>query len=68
MIFLVVKLLFRRNLSPPPAGSYTKIVALVDKKFKMATHQVMLAGTNNPANGITYVSTANGGAIGGCWD
>ena len=53
-------------ISLPPAGSYTKIVALVDKKFKMATHhQVMLAGTNNPANGITYVSTANGGAVQG---
>ena len=53
-------------ISLPPAGSYSKIAALVDKTFKMATHhQVVLAGTNNPANGITYVSTANGGAVQG---
>lgn len=63
-------------ISLPPAGSYAKVVALVDKTFKMATHhQVVLAGANNPANvlvgtnspanGITYVSAVNGGAVPG---
>ena len=50
----------------PAAGSYSKIVALVDKTFKMASHHmVMDAGSSNATNGTRYVSTSTGGAIAG---
>ena len=53
-------------ITVPAAGSYSKIVALVDKTFKMASHHmVMDAGSSNATNGTRYVSTSSGGAVAG---
>lgn len=53
-------------ITVPAAGSYSKIVALVDKTFKMASHHmVMDAGSSNATNGTRYVSTTTGGAVAG---
>jgi hypothetical protein len=54
------------SVSVPPAGTYSKVVALVGKTFKMASHhEVVNAGTSTSTNGIRYVSTSSGGATAG---
>ena len=65
-IFSSESTLSAQFISIPTAGSYSKIVALVDKTFKMASHHmVMDAGSSNATNGTRYYSTATGGAATG---
>ena len=55
------------SITIPPPGTYSKVVALVGKTFKMATHhEVVNAGTSSSVSSIRYVSTPSGGAaVGG---
>jgi hypothetical protein len=54
------------SVTIPPAGTYSKVVALVGKTFKIATHHAVVnAGTSTLTNGTRYVSTSSGGAIAG---